>query len=272
MNMTALTCRLVWVISVYILLQPWRHLFNFCSLYYSKCPKILNTLFRTFFTIILLFMLFLKILSGMANSFDSDQTASKGAVWSGSALFAYVILSETLVYEILGYLSIFAGFTLSIKNADLAPFWLWYPLNLHLRETLMSLRVCNIFCKIQTINPWKNPICPLKYGPKEAYVPLKKFWEKTLYLMFQDPKCHDFFFFAQNMCALLFCLHNKICFGTKYLLTVTVCTCNMHVFIEKNKEKILLSVAFFLGPSLSVGTVRFLWSMTIKGYLFRKYP
>ena len=39
--------------------------------------------------------LFLKILSGMANSVDSDQTAASGAVWSRSALFAYAILSKT---------------------------------------------------------------------------------------------------------------------------------------------------------------------------------
>ena len=37
----------------------------------------------------------------MANSVDPDQTAPSGAVWSGSALFAYAILSDTLVYEIL---------------------------------------------------------------------------------------------------------------------------------------------------------------------------
>ena len=42
----------------------------------------------------------LKMLSGMANSEDPDQTAPSGAVWSGSALFAYGILSETLVMEI----------------------------------------------------------------------------------------------------------------------------------------------------------------------------
>ena len=35
----------------------------------------------------------------MANSVDPDQTAP-----SGFALFAYAILSDTLVYEILGYL------------------------------------------------------------------------------------------------------------------------------------------------------------------------
>ena len=48
--------------------------------------------------------LFLKILTGMANSVGPDQTAPSGAVWSGSALFAYVILSDTLVLEILGHL------------------------------------------------------------------------------------------------------------------------------------------------------------------------
>ena len=47
--------------------------------------------------------LFLKIFTGMANSADPDQTAPEGAVWSGSALFAYAILSETLS-EILGHL------------------------------------------------------------------------------------------------------------------------------------------------------------------------
>ena len=33
---------------------------------------------------------------GMANSVDPDQTAPKGAVWSGSALFAQAYLSENL--------------------------------------------------------------------------------------------------------------------------------------------------------------------------------
>ena len=32
----------------------------------------------------------------MANSVDPDRTSPEGAVWSGSALFAYAILSETL--------------------------------------------------------------------------------------------------------------------------------------------------------------------------------
>ena len=40
----------------------------------------------------------------MTNSVDPDQTAPSGAVWSGSALFAYAILSAILVYRILGHL------------------------------------------------------------------------------------------------------------------------------------------------------------------------
>ena len=48
--------------------------------------------------------LLLKMLSGMANIVDPDQTAPEGTAWSGSALFAYVILSDTLVFEILQHL------------------------------------------------------------------------------------------------------------------------------------------------------------------------
>ena len=33
---------------------------------------------------------------GMANSVDPDQTGPVGAVWSGSALFAQICLSENL--------------------------------------------------------------------------------------------------------------------------------------------------------------------------------
>ena len=46
--------------------------------------------------------LLLKILSGMANSVDPDQTAPR-AVCSGSAMFGFAILSDTLVYKILGH-------------------------------------------------------------------------------------------------------------------------------------------------------------------------
>ena len=49
---------------------------------------------------LLFYTVLLKILSGMANSVHPDQTTPS----SGSALFAYTILLETLVYEILGHL------------------------------------------------------------------------------------------------------------------------------------------------------------------------
>ena len=44
----------------------------------------------------------------MANNVDPDQTAPSGAVWSGSTLFAYVIMSDALVFEFLGYLPYYA--------------------------------------------------------------------------------------------------------------------------------------------------------------------
>ena len=48
---------------------------------YHKYPKISNTLFYIALALILLFMqLLAKILSGMANSEDPDQTAPEGAV------------------------------------------------------------------------------------------------------------------------------------------------------------------------------------------------
>ena len=46
----------------------------------------------------------------MANSLDPNQTAPEGAVWSGSTLFAYDILSDLLVYKILGHLPFFLFF------------------------------------------------------------------------------------------------------------------------------------------------------------------
>ena len=42
----------------------------------------------------------------MANSVHPDQTS--GAVWSGSAMFEYVILSEALVFEFIGHLLYYA--------------------------------------------------------------------------------------------------------------------------------------------------------------------
>ena len=46
----------------------------------------------------------------MASIVDPDQTARSGAGWSGFALFAYTILSDTLVYKILGHLSYFISY------------------------------------------------------------------------------------------------------------------------------------------------------------------
>ena len=86
----------------------------------------MTTLYHTFFAKKFgqnstFMQLFLKIFSEMANSVDPDQTAPEGAVWSGSklfansvdpdqtapewavwsgsTLFAFVIWSETLVYD-----------------------------------------------------------------------------------------------------------------------------------------------------------------------------
>ena len=47
---------------------------------------------------------FLKLISGMANSVDPDQTTPLEAALSESAQFACGILSQTLVYDILGHL------------------------------------------------------------------------------------------------------------------------------------------------------------------------
>ena len=47
---------------------------------YGKFPKISNSLFHTFLPILFFVLLFLKILSGMANIVDADQIAPLGAV------------------------------------------------------------------------------------------------------------------------------------------------------------------------------------------------
>ena len=49
---------------------------------------------------------FLKILSGMAKVVDPDQTAPSEAALSGSALFAYAILSDHLMFENLAYMTV----------------------------------------------------------------------------------------------------------------------------------------------------------------------
>ena len=61
--------------------------------------------FKGYFFFFFFMQLCLKRLSEMANSEDPNKTDPSGAVWYGSALFACAILSETLMFEILGYLS-----------------------------------------------------------------------------------------------------------------------------------------------------------------------
>ena len=64
------------------------------------CTSTVNVLkFQTLYSILfclnfVFIQLFLKILSGVANSADPDQTAPSGAVWSGSALFACAICQK----------------------------------------------------------------------------------------------------------------------------------------------------------------------------------
>ena len=58
------------------------------------CQKLLCAKFLVKFFFMQLFQ---KILSEMAKYVDPDQTAPSGAVCSGFSLFAYAILSKTLV-------------------------------------------------------------------------------------------------------------------------------------------------------------------------------
>ena len=52
----------------------------------------------------------------MANSVDPDQTATSGAVLSGTALFANAILSETWMYEIYRILTIITCYKVGWKG------------------------------------------------------------------------------------------------------------------------------------------------------------
>ena len=78
---------------------------------YGKCPKISNTIPYYFG----LNFAFYTPVAGMAKGVDPDQTAPapSGAVWSGSALFAYVILSDTFLRKF--NILIFKFLTLSVK-------------------------------------------------------------------------------------------------------------------------------------------------------------
>ena len=70
--------------------------------------------------------LFLKILSEIANSAGSVQMAPLRAVWCVFTLFAYGILSETLMYEILWDLAYVENFLLNelLENIDSLEDWI----------------------------------------------------------------------------------------------------------------------------------------------------
>ena len=74
----------------------------------NMVPQVNILKFQTPYTILFGFFmhLFPKILGEKANILDPDQMAPLGAVWSGPALFAYVIFLENLVYKILGHLTL----------------------------------------------------------------------------------------------------------------------------------------------------------------------
>ena len=68
---------------------------------YRKFPKYSDTQRFVLITKILTMWLYHRVMcpndaDGMVNSIDPDQTASLGAVWFGSALFAQAYLSENL--------------------------------------------------------------------------------------------------------------------------------------------------------------------------------
>ena len=69
---------------------------------------------------------------GMANSVDLDQTASLGAVWSGSSLFAQTYLSENLG-SLRSIKTVKMSVVCSLSSEPLHGFW---P-NLH-RNTIMT--------------------------------------------------------------------------------------------------------------------------------------
>ena len=86
--------------------------FNFILFFFFFWLSFFIVFFFYFIIIIIFFFFFFFFAfcavvsyknSGMANSVDPDQTAPSGAVCSGSTLFAYAILSGTLVHEILGH-------------------------------------------------------------------------------------------------------------------------------------------------------------------------
>ena len=98
-------------ITICILSCPRNHFPKFILNYYQNLNVTVNVLkFQMLNSILFLLkicfftLLFFKILSGLANCVDPDQTVPSGAVCSGSSLFVIATLLETLMYKILGHL------------------------------------------------------------------------------------------------------------------------------------------------------------------------
>ena len=87
----------------------------------------------------------LKIHCEMTNSLDPDQTAPSGAVWFGSALFAYVILSDTLETEILGHL-LYTGIHWFCKWTIKAQISLWKYAGCLIWTSFVSKEYKSPFC------------------------------------------------------------------------------------------------------------------------------
>ena len=81
----------------------------------------------------------------MANSVDPDQTAW-GAVWSGSTLFAYAILSVTLVYEIFGHLLYFCSAEARVCCGG-------FPPNVITAQELPASQGDNFWCSQEVLIP-----------------------------------------------------------------------------------------------------------------------
>ena len=90
----------------------------------------------------------------MANSVDPDQTAPEdqtapsGAVWSGSTLFAYVILSDALVFEFLGYLPYasegdFSGVYIYTSKSEMQMFFISFNCRMSRWGLLLKERICS---------------------------------------------------------------------------------------------------------------------------------
>ena len=125
--------------------------------------------------------LFLKILNGMANSVDSDQTAPSGAAWPGSMLFIYAISSETLrVQNFIGHLP----YPLWISPMD---YMMCNWQNGKTGQTLIKLLHWSSLIWVQTVcsGPsvqifWLNTVCNYlcKKSRRKNFSDLSQFTEK----------------------------------------------------------------------------------------------